>query len=308
METAGKQVDDEELRDLMKDNGIGRPSTRAAIIETLFRRNYIRRERKNVVPTVTGMELIRVINNELLKSAEMTGKWEFKLRQIEKGAYQAEAFLQEMKEMVGGLVMQVKNELAPRILIAPDHKKEETPECPKCKKGNLLKGKTAMGCSEYKNGCTFKIPFDVMGKKLTETQLTSLIKKKKTTNIKGLETPSGKKDGILELNALWEIVFKEMNTIPKELKEAKETSPAVCPKCKSGAILKGGTAYGCSAWKAGCNFRLPFEFMGKLLTEAHILALAKKGETPLIKGLMKNGEKVNARLRLNSSMELSVTP
>lgn len=304
METAGKQVDDEELRDLMKDNGIGRPSTRAAIIETLFRRNYIRRERKNVVPTVTGMELIRVINNELLKSAEMTGKWEFKLRQIEKGVYQAEAFLKEMKEMVGDLVVQVKNESTHRILIAADpviQKKEDILECPKCKNGNMLKGKAAMGCSDYKNGCTFKIPFELMGKKLTEPQLIALIKKKKTGIIKGLETPSGKKEGTLELNESWDIVFNEAVT---SVKESKETGPAVCPKCKNGTIMKGGKAYGCSSWKTGCDFRLPFEFLGKALTETHIQALARKGQTPLIKGLVKDGEKINAKLKLNTSFEL----
>ncbi len=162
MESAGKQIDDEELREVMKDNGIGRPSTRAAIIETLFRRDYIRRERKNIIPTATGMELIGVINNELLKSAELTGNWEYKLRQIEKKAYQAEDFIQEMKIMVGDMVTQVSGESYKRIAIANAEtnlkpKKSEIVKCPKCKNGNILKGKTAFGCSSYKNGCDFKI-------------------------------------------------------------------------------------------------------------------------------------------------------
>jgi len=110
METAGKQVDDEELRDALKENGIGRPSTRANIIETLFKRKYIRRVRKNIEPTVTGIELIQTINNELLKSVELTGMWERKLRQIEKGDYQATDFLSEMKEMVKSLVVEVITE------------------------------------------------------------------------------------------------------------------------------------------------------------------------------------------------------
>src|SRR6185295_1341177 len=143
----------------------------------------------------------------------------------------------------------------------------------------MLKGKAAMGCSEFKKGCSFKIPFEWMGKKLTEAQLTALIKKKKTSVIKGLETGSGKKDGILELNSQGEVIFKEM-TAP--VKEAKAAAPVVCPKCKAGTILKGGASYGCSAWKSGCNFRLPFEFMGKPLTEGQIQTLTKKGETPVI--------------------------
>ena len=263
METAGKQVEDEELRDLMKDNGIGRPSTRAAIIETLFRRNYIKRERKNLVPTITGMELIRVINNEILKSAEMTGKWEFKLRQIEKGEYQAEAFLSEMKQMVSDLVVQVRSESAQRITIASHAavaEKDDKIECPKCKTGTMLKGKAAFGCSNYKSGCDMKVPFELMGKKLTEAQIKSLLEKKKTSVIKGFTTGGAKKDGILKLTATFNIEFEQAEAkVPKAKKSINETKPSVCPKCKKGTILKGKTAYGCSEYKSGCDFRLPFD-------------------------------------------------
>ena len=107
METAGKLVDNEELRDAMKENGIGRPSTRAAIIETLFKRNYIRREKKNIVATPTGIELIGIIRNELLKSAELTGQWEKKLRDIEKRQYEAKTFIEELKAMLGEVVRDV---------------------------------------------------------------------------------------------------------------------------------------------------------------------------------------------------------
>lgn len=265
METAGKQVEDEELRDLMKDNGIGRPSTRAAIIETLFRRNYIKRERKNLVPTITGMELIRVINNEILKSAEMTGKWEFKLRQIEKGEYQAEAFLTEMKQMVSDLVVQVRSESAQRITIASHAavvEKDDKIECPKCKTGTMLKGKAAFGCSNYKNGCDMKVPFELMGKKLTEAQIKSLLEKKKTTVIKGFTSGSGKKDGILKLTSAFNVEFEEAQTkVPKAKKATAETKPGICPKCKKGTVIKGKTAYGCSEYKTGCDFRLPFDLV-----------------------------------------------
>jgi DNA topoisomerase-3 len=258
METAGKQIDDEDLRDLMKDNGIGRPSTRAAIIETLFRRNYIKRERKNLIPTITGMELIRVINNELLKSAEMTGKWEFKLRQIEKGEYQAEAFLQDMKTMVSDLVTQVRNESAQRITIAshaPVTEKSDTAACPKCKSGTMLKGKAAFGCSNFKNGCDFKIPFVLMGKKLTNSQIISLIEKRKTAVIKGFESGGVKKGGILKLTSRFNIELEEKEVVSKT---KRPQIPTVCPKCKTGTIIKGNTAYGCSNWKTGCDFKILF--------------------------------------------------
>jgi DNA topoisomerase-3 len=107
METAGKLVDDDELRDALKENGIGRPSTRAAIIETLFKRNYIRRVRKSLAPTPTGVQLIGLIHEELLKSAELTGIWERKLRQIERHEYDSRTFISELKQMVSDIVLAV---------------------------------------------------------------------------------------------------------------------------------------------------------------------------------------------------------
>ena len=107
METAGKTVEDEELRDALKENGIGRPSTRAAIIETLIRRHYIQRERSSLHPTQTGFELIDLIHEELIKSAELTGLWEKKLRQIERHEYEAKTFLDELKQMVSDIVLAV---------------------------------------------------------------------------------------------------------------------------------------------------------------------------------------------------------
>ncbi len=308
METAGKQVDDEELRELMKDNGIGRPSTRAAIIETLFRRNYVKRERKNLVPTITGMELIRVINNELLKSAEMTGNWEFKLRQIEKGEYQAEAFLKEMKLMVSDLVVQVRNESAQRITIGSQSvtvEKDDKIECPKCKTGSMLKGKTAFGCSNYKSGCDMKVPFELLGKKLTDAQIISLVEKKKTAVIKGFDLGGSKKDGILKLTDTFNIEFEEKEVAATKAK--KESGPARCPKCKTGTPLKGNSAFGCSDWKSGCNFRLPFESFGKILTDAQIQSLISKGETPVIKGLLRNGIKVNGKLKFDTAFTLVIS-
>lgn len=114
METAGRTVDDEELREAMKENGIGRPSTRAAIIETLFKRGFLRRERKNIIPTQAGVELIATIGQELLKSAKLTGIWENKLRRIERGDFQAAEFLDELKAQVNEIVRDVLNDSSQR--------------------------------------------------------------------------------------------------------------------------------------------------------------------------------------------------
>lgn len=160
METAGKLVDNDELRDALKENGIGRPSTRAAIIETLFKREYIRKERKNLIATNTGVELIQTIQEELIKSAELTGLWEKKLRQVERGNYEARQFLDELKEMVRQIVYNVKadNRQLNEILQQNADAIIGT-VCPVCGKGTVIKGKTAYGCSEWKAGCGFRKPF-----------------------------------------------------------------------------------------------------------------------------------------------------
>lgn len=214
METAGKLVEDDELRDALKENGIGRPSTRAAIIETLFKRNYIRKERKNLYATQTGVELIGTIKEELLKSAELTGLWEKKLRQIEKSEYDPRQFIDELKQMLTEIVTNVKSDWGSRITIEaavkeeagkpkqkapkekkpaserkPRAKKEKTEKavqtesvqqpllCPLCKKGAVLKGKTAYGCSEWKAGCTFRLTFDEVGENLTDEELKKILYK-----------------------------------------------------------------------------------------------------------------------------------
>ena len=194
METAGKFVDNDELRDAMKENGIGRPSTRAAIIETLFKRHYIRKERKTLVATSTGIELIDLIHEDVLKSPELTGIWEKKLRDIEHRQYDASMFISELKEQITSIVNQVLADNTNRRVTVVDleeEKKKKTrkpsvkkdakktsPEtsnapvssqrsnaddvptiCPLCGKGTIIKGKTAYGCSEWKNGCTYRKPF-----------------------------------------------------------------------------------------------------------------------------------------------------
>ncbi|SEW54024.1 type IA DNA topoisomerase [Chitinophaga arvensicola] len=220
METAGKQVDDEDLRELLKDNGIGRPSTRANIIETLFRRKYIEKKKKNIYATQTGMDLIDTIQTELLKSAELTGQWERKLRLIEKGEYAMDTFKEELIQMVVDLTKEVKTASYKFITIAPDPppvpeekekpKKEPKPKkavviaevpCPKCKTHALKKGNTAYGCANFKE-CGFKIPFEILGKKLTDKHIADLLAKGKTAKIKGLKMPGSteEREGKLEFD------------------------------------------------------------------------------------------------------------
>ncbi len=180
METAGKFVEDEELRAALKENGIGRPSSRAGIIETLFKRHYIRRERKNLIATQTGIELIDTIKEELLKSCELTGIWEKKLRDIEHQKYDAALFVEELKQQITTIVNDVMRENTNKhITLTPEEdvkakkpkrqtNKKETLKpsddligkpCPVCGKGTIIKGKAAYGCSDWQH-CNFRLPFD----------------------------------------------------------------------------------------------------------------------------------------------------
>ncbi|WP_312078987.1 DNA topoisomerase 3 [Chryseobacterium sp.] len=219
METAGKQIDDEELREMLKNNGIGRPSTRANIIETLFKRKYIEKKRKNLIATQTGIQLIDTIEDELLKSPELTGEWEFKLRKIESGEYEANTFKEELIRMVTELTKKVIEGKGKSFVFEEEKPKEKPKEkkkaesspkeeakewgqiqCPKCKQNHLMKGKTAVGCSDFKN-CGFKVSFEIFGKKLTDKQLMDLVLKGKTSKLKGFNShPENTAEGTLHLS------------------------------------------------------------------------------------------------------------
>ncbi len=202
MESAGKTVDDEELREALKENGIGRPSTRAAIIETLFKRRYIVRNRKSIDATQAGIDLIATISDELLKSAKLTGLWENKLRRIERGTYKASEFIDELKVMISEIVVNVMSDNSgSRITIAEPASsktvKAEKPApgsapkqaaprkprltrleqivCPVCGKGHILKGRTAFGCSRYAEGCQLRLDFSEFPDTLTPAKLNKQI-------------------------------------------------------------------------------------------------------------------------------------
>ena len=207
METAGKLVDDDELRAAMKENGIGRPSSRAGIIETLFKRNYICRQRKNLVATPTGIQLIDTIHEKLLTSVELTGIWEKKLRDIEHHRYQPAQFIEELKQQVGEIVSDVMHDNSNRTIEgeAPDEK----PVKPKSPEG--------VGAANAK------------GKTRTRRAST----KTKTT--------------------------AASKSVATKVKTREPNEGDVCPKCGQGHIIKGKSAYGCSRWREGCDYRVSFE-------------------------------------------------
>ena len=209
METAGRNVDDEELREAMKENGIGRPSTRAAIIQTLYKRGYIRQQRKSLEATPTGVALIGLIQEELLKSAELTGLWENKLRQIERRTYSAQQFVAELKQMVSELVHTVLcDNTNRRLQQAPPPSENSSPE-----KASFAGKSSSAGKSPAKQG---------------------------TSSEKSATSSSEESNG--EVKAKRKII----------------RAGSKCPECGEGKVIKGHTAYGCSRWREGCNWRKPF--------------------------------------------------
>ena len=207
METAGKFVDNEELRAALKENGIGRPSSRASIIETLFKRHYIRRERKNLLATPTGIELIGMIHERLLTSCELTGIWEKKLRDIEHQKYDAGQFINELKVQITDIVNDVlRDNTNRRVTVTTD---------------------------------------DDVKKKPTKRKAAP----RKTTAANAAQAATAKP--------------KPATTPPRPAtaKPSPQADPMVgkpCPLCGQGTLIKGKSAYGCSRWREGCTYRLPF--------------------------------------------------
>lgn len=320
METAGKTLEDEEIGELMKENGIGRPSTRANIIETLFKRMYAIRKRKLVMATDLGIQLIDTIQDPLLKSVELTGQWEQKLRQIEAGDYSITRFIAEMKAMTTSLVEAVRS--APnqssidmsQIPMAPpkrskystkqstgrktkaasspktshssnnrksSHSSSKTSSktssiightCPKCRNGQLIKGKTAFGCSAYKSGCSLQIPFKYLGKSISENQIRRLLTKGSTVKLKGFIINGKPVTGIVTWSPDYRLQLQESTTTPPGSSNKKKKE-LTCPRCHKGKLIRGKNAYGCSEWKAGCDYRYAYEAIrhkaqGQTLTAA----------------------------------------
>ena len=214
METAGKFVEDEELRAALKENGIGRPSSRAGIIETLFKRHYIRRQRKNLMATPTGIELIDTIHEELLKSCELTGIWEKKLRDIEHKTYDPADFINGLKEQINKIVIDVLSDNSNRrvtIMTEEDLKKKPAAKKPAARKAPAKK------------------------------------------------MPAKKKEEATAQNADTQNAAAQPVSAPQAPADPMVGKP--CPLCGKGVIIKGKTAYGCSNWKAGCQYRQPFSQM-----------------------------------------------
>lgn len=286
MEGAGRLLEDRELKEAMKDHGLGTPATRAAIIERLLKVGYIERQKKLLVPTAKGETLIDLVP-EIIKNPELTGRWEKTLADIETGAAGPEEFMSGIKKLTTDIVELARNQVANQ----PAPTTEPLGKCPLCGK-DVIEGKKGYGCRGFREGCKFIIWKEISGKKLTPLQMKSLLEKGKTGIIKGFKSKRGGKfDAGLQLkDGKVELVFGGI---------AEKRQPlGKCPLCGR-EVMQSAKGYGCSGYKQGCKFMIWKEIAGKKITEKQARDLLQKGKTALIKGFKtKAGKRFNAVLIL----------
>jgi DNA topoisomerase-3 len=336
METAGKLVEDEELKEALKERGLGTPATRAAVIETLLDRGYVAREGKAVRATDLGRYLIALVRDRGLRSAELTGEWEAKLREVERGRLEPSHFMAEIVRYTGEVIR--SGEPAP---LDPTR----LGDCPRCGRP-VIAGKRAWGCSGWRDGCRFVLAREQGGRELAEDDARTLLQhrllrreapdgevvlhltdagtvapipvpKGKPFAPKGHARPgnAGGRERAPKAAAARSGRGKGRRkaatataTTPESAPEA--TAPAAgfaipalgtCPLCGK-EIVEGPKAYGCAGWRDGCKFAIWKTIAGKKISVRTAQALLKSGRTPVLKGFAsKSGKSFDARLKLDGA-------
>lgn len=270
METAGKTVDNEELKEAMKERGLGTPATRAAIIETLFKREYIRKEKKTLNATEKGEELLRLMGQQsTLTSAEMTAEWEYRLKQIEKGVSKADTFMKHVHDFTKHIVNTLKED-----------EKSDLGKCPLCQEP-VIKGNTGYGCSAWKKGCPFRFHADIYGTHLNERDVQSLMYKGRLTYPRKLVTSDGKE-------AQGYVSMDRNGQIGIVTREAKILEDAVgqCPLC-SGSVIEKFQCYSC----VDCDFAIWKKIAKRKISTTLAQILMKKGRSQVLKGFRSKANK-----------------
>jgi DNA topoisomerase-3 len=293
METAGKNIENEEMAEAMKDRGLGTPATRAAILERLIAVGYAQRKGKSIVATDKGIQAIKIVTSlsQGLCSPEMTGEWEYKLKKMEQGECSYGAFMKEIKDFV-------RKEIDKIINAKIEYQKQKAKvigKCPACG-ADVIEGKKGYGCSEWKEGCKFVIWKTLAGKKLTENIVKSLLKDKKTRTINGFKSKQGK-----PFSAALELKQKDDKWKVEFVFEQQSEKPALgkCPLC-GGDVVEGPKSYGCSKWKEGCKFAIWKTIGGTKISASIAKALLDKGVTKnKMKFKNKTGKEFTARLKLH---------
>lgn len=301
MDTAGKLVEEVELREALKEKGLGTPATRAAIIETLLKRKYVQREKKNLVATDLGRYLVAIVQETNLKSPELTGEWESKLNQIEAGQTAPEGFMQEITEYARKII-----DSTPERSID----EETLGVCPQCGQP-VIEGKRAFGCSGWREGCRFVLQPIYKDGKLDERQIRELLQYG-VTNVP-IELPDGRKFilSMLDSGELVEIPVPQgdeqkprksssKSTGKRKSSRAKTTTDlGNCPLCGA-QVVEQKKSFSCSRWQDGCSLTVWKTISGKKISARTARTLLRDGATAVLKGFKsKSGQPFTARLKLH---------
>ncbi|MEO1335431.1 MAG: DNA topoisomerase, partial [Myxococcota bacterium] len=277
METAGKRVDDEELREAMKECGLGTPATRASIIETLLKREYAQRDKKTLRPTLKGIQLIDHLSIDTLKSASMTGAWEARLTRIAAGTDAVGAFRADIDAFVHRMVTQMQtvssassasNGSQAEVTAAVS---ETVGRCPRCR-ATVAMTRSGAACTK----CPFTVPKYFAGRALKTAEIRDLLARGRTGRLRGFRSKKKKKFAAALVLDDGDVRFDFAEpTVPK----APRTVDVTCPACQKQGLIGGRQAWGCLHWRDGCRFTVPYVVENKKLTERELIDLITKGKT-----------------------------
>jgi len=285
METAGKIVDDEELKEALKEKGVGTPATRASIIEVLINRGYVERKRKNLISTPNGRQLVALVQDERLKSPELTGDWEFRLKQMERGKYDPDQFIKEVETYTREILEATAEKTVDLKNLGP---------CPRCS-SPVIRGKTGYGCSQWRAGCKFAIKEDSLGMRISPVLMRELLLNKRSLTAHGVQDGDKRVLATLSLDKKGKLGYEVAEI---ESKPASKDSIGKCPSC-GGDIVEGPKSYGCSHWREGCKFVIWKTIAKKEISKETAQLLLADGETSTLEGfLSKSGKPFSAKLKL----------
>ncbi|MDQ8204522.1 DNA topoisomerase 3 [Pelagicoccus sp. SDUM812003] len=285
METAGKIVDDEELKEALKEKGVGTPATRASIIEVLIQRKYVERKRKNLISTDSGRHLIALIKDERLKSPELTGEWEFRLKKVERGEYDPETFMSEVVEYTREILSSKSSDTIDLKNLGP---------CPICR-APVMRGHSGYGCSQWREGCGFVIKDGTLGLTFSPELMRELLFNGRTLEAHALQEKGKKLFGHIALGKKGKLGYEliEMAKGPGD-----DSEIGACPVCRS-AVVEGPKGYGCCNWKNGCKFVIWKEVAKRPVSLEEAKLLLEKGETEVLEGFTsKAGKSFSAKLKV----------
>ena len=288
METAGKIVEDEDLKEALKDKGVGTPATRASIIEVLIQRKYIERKGKGLLSTESGRALISLIQDERLKSPELTGEWEFRLKQVERGEYDVTQFMSEVADYTREILQCTAEKTIDVSNLGP---------CPICNSA-VIRGKQAYGCSDWKKGCKFVLPAKHWGLAIGPQLAREILSHKRSLTPHPITVKGKSLFATLGLDKKGKLHFEEAAVAKKS---SGEEVLGACPVCGSDIVV-GSKAYGCSNWRNGCKFVIWKTMASRVITEEEARTVLVAGSSDLLSGFKsKAGKGFEAKLKVVGS-------